>query len=123
MCNQQRLRPDAQSDQSLCYSLEYSMIVKLLTEHHLELLNLKAAAPARMSLNMCKMPNCWISHVAVQMSGGIFPQEIYYFCRKGMLFKTPQQYLWRKKRGRHTLYLHKLKLLVLMSVNAKNGIH
>ena len=26
----------AQSDQSLCKSLEHSMIVKLLTEHHLE---------------------------------------------------------------------------------------
>ena len=31
----------AQSDQSLCLSLEYSMSVKLLTEHHLEFLSLK----------------------------------------------------------------------------------
>ena len=31
----------AQSDQSLCKSLEYSMTVKLLTEHHLEFLSLK----------------------------------------------------------------------------------
>ena len=30
-----------QSDQSLCLSLEYSMSVKLLTEHHLEVLSLK----------------------------------------------------------------------------------
>ena len=30
-----------QSDQSLCLSLEYSMGVKLLTEHHLRFLNLK----------------------------------------------------------------------------------
>ena len=29
------------SDQSLCWSLEYSMIVKLLNEHHLEFLSLK----------------------------------------------------------------------------------
>ena len=37
MCDQQRLRPAcayAQSDQSLCKSLEYSMTIKLLTEHH-----------------------------------------------------------------------------------------
>ena len=27
----------AQSDQSLCSSLEYSVIVKLLTEHHLDI--------------------------------------------------------------------------------------
>ena len=41
MCEQQRLRPACayvQSDQSLCYSLEYSMNVKLLAEHHLEVL-------------------------------------------------------------------------------------
>ena len=44
MCDQQRLRPAcayAQSDQSLCMSLEYYMTVKLLTEHHLEFLSLK----------------------------------------------------------------------------------
>ena len=46
MCDQQRLRSAcayAQSDQSLCSSLEYSMSVKLLTEHLLEVLSLKAA--------------------------------------------------------------------------------
>ena len=31
----------AQADQSLCSSLEYSMNIKLLTEHHLEFLSLK----------------------------------------------------------------------------------
>ena len=44
MCDQQGLRSacaHTQSDQSLCWSLECSMIVKLLTEHHLECLSLK----------------------------------------------------------------------------------
>ena len=44
MCDQQSLRSAcayAQSDQSLCSSLEYSMTVKLLTEHHLDILSLK----------------------------------------------------------------------------------
>ena len=44
ICDQQSLRSAcayAQSDQNLCLSLEYSMIVKLLTEHHLEFLTLK----------------------------------------------------------------------------------
>ena len=44
MCGQQRLRPAcayAQSDQSHCCSLEYSMTLKLLTEQHLEFLSLK----------------------------------------------------------------------------------
>ena len=44
MCDEQSLRSACaygQSDQSLCMSLEYSMTVKLLTEHHLEFLSLK----------------------------------------------------------------------------------
>ena len=44
MSDQQRLRPAFaydQSDQSLCWSFEYSMTAKLLTEHHLEFLRLK----------------------------------------------------------------------------------
>ena len=43
MCDQLSLRyacAYAQSDQSLCQSLEYSMNIKLLTEHHLEFLSL-----------------------------------------------------------------------------------
>ena len=42
--DQPRFRPAcayAQSDQSRCLSLDYSMIVKLLTEHHLEFLSFK----------------------------------------------------------------------------------
>ena len=35
----------AQSDQSLCQSLEYSMSDKLLTKHHLEFLSLKGILP------------------------------------------------------------------------------
>ena len=44
VCDQQSLRSAcayAQSDQSLCYSLEYSMSVKLLTEQNLKFLGLK----------------------------------------------------------------------------------
>ena len=44
----------AQSDQSLCKSLEYSMTVKLLTEHHLRFLSKKEAAQARLSLHLSK---------------------------------------------------------------------
>ena len=43
ICDQQSIRSAcayAQSDQSLCLSLEYSMTVKPLTQHHLELLGL-----------------------------------------------------------------------------------
>ena len=44
----------AHTDQSLCLSLEYSMSVKLLTEHHLEFLSLKKAAQACLSLPLSK---------------------------------------------------------------------
>ena len=44
----------AQSDQSLCLSLEYSMSVELLTEHHLEFLSLKNALQTRLSQHMSK---------------------------------------------------------------------
>ena len=57
MCDQQRLRPActyAQTDQGFCESLEYSLCVKLLTEHHLEFLSLIEAAQAGMSLHMSK---------------------------------------------------------------------
>ena len=55
MRDQQSLRSAcayAQSDQSLCLSLKYSMKVKLLTEHHHESLSLKEAAQARLNLHL-----------------------------------------------------------------------
>ena len=57
MCDQQRLRSAcayAQSDQSLCKSLEYSVNVQILAEQHLEFLSLKGAAQARLSLHLSK---------------------------------------------------------------------
>ena len=63
MCDQQSLRSacaHAQSDQSL----EYSMIVKLLTEHHLEFLSLKGGCRGSSESTHVKIPHCWKSHVA-----------------------------------------------------------
>ena len=71
LCNQQRLRPAcayAQSDQSLCWSLEYSMSVKLLTEHHLEFLSLKGGCTGSSKSTPVKMPHCWKSHVVTSSS-------------------------------------------------------
>ena len=65
MFDQQRLRSAcayAQSDQSLCKSLEYSMSVKLLTEHHLEFLSLKGGCTGLPESTLVKMP-----HVAAQL--------------------------------------------------------
>ena len=66
-CDQQSLRSAcsyAQSDLSLCLSLDYSMSVKLLLEHHLELLSLKGGYTGSSESTHVKMPHCWKSHVA-----------------------------------------------------------
>ena len=70
MCDQQRLRsacPYGQSDQSLCLSLKYSMSVKLLTEHLLEVLSLKGGCEGSSESTFVKMSNCWKSHAAAHI--------------------------------------------------------
>ena len=67
MCDQQSLRSAcayAQSDQCLCESLEYSMSVKLLTEHNLEFLSLKGGCTGSFDFTLVKMQHCWKFHVA-----------------------------------------------------------
>ena len=62
MCDQQRLRPAcayAQSDQSLCWSPEYSMNIKLLTEHHLEFLTLIGGCTGSSESIHVEMPHGW----------------------------------------------------------------
>ena len=41
------------------------MIVKLLTEHHLEFLSLKGGCTVSSKSTLVKMSNCWKSHAAV----------------------------------------------------------
>ena len=57
------VRPSAcaytQSDQSLCLSLEYSMTVKLLTEHYLVFLSLKGGCIGSSESTHVKMPHSW----------------------------------------------------------------
>ena len=62
MCDQQSLRSACaytQCDQSLCLSLEYSMAVKLLTEHHMEFLSLTGGCTGSSESTLVKMPHCW----------------------------------------------------------------
>ena len=70
MCDKRRLRPAcayAQSDQSLCLSLEYSMSVKLLTEHHLEFLSVKGGNIGSLESTLVDMPLCLKSHAMAQI--------------------------------------------------------
>ena len=52
----------AQSDQSHCSMLDYSMTVELLTEHLLEVLNLTGGCTGSSESTIVKMPHCWKSH-------------------------------------------------------------
>ena len=47
------------------------MIVKLLTEHHLDYLSLKGGCTGSSESTHIKMPHCWKSHVAAHIN---------YFC-------------------------------------------
>ena len=73
MCDQQSLRSAcayAQSDQSLCLSLEYPMSVKLLTEHHLRFLCLQGGCTGSSESTHVKMPHCWKSHALAKSING-----------------------------------------------------
>ena len=48
------------------------MIVKLLTEHHLEFLSLKGGCRGLSESTHAKMPHCWKSHVAAHMVSTLF---------------------------------------------------
>ena len=57
----------AQSDQSLCKSLEYSIIVKLLTEHHLEFLSFKGGCTGSYESTHVKIPLFGKYHAVAHM--------------------------------------------------------
>ena len=70
MCDQQSLRSAcayAQSDQSLCLALEYSISFKLLTEHYLGFLSVKGGCTGASESTLIKMPYCWKSHVTAHL--------------------------------------------------------
>ena len=70
MCDKQSLRSAcayAQSDQSLCLLLEYSLTVKLLAEQHLEFLSLKGGCTDSSVSTLVKMPHFWKSPVMAPM--------------------------------------------------------
>ena len=48
--------------------VEYSMNAKLLTEQHLEFLNLKGGCTGSSESTLIKMSYCWKSHVAAHIT-------------------------------------------------------
>ena len=58
------------------------MIVKLLTEHHLEILSLKGGCTCSSESTLVKLPHCWKSHVAAHllMNSTMIVDEFYFNC-------------------------------------------
>ena len=51
------------------------MIVKLLTEHHLEFLSVKGGCTGSSESTLVKMSNCWKSHVTAQNFISYLPSD------------------------------------------------
>ena len=69
MCDQQRLRPDcayAKSGLSLCWWLEYTMTVMLLTKHHLDFQRIRGVCTGLSESIHVKMPY-WKTHIAAHI--------------------------------------------------------
>ena len=66
------------------------MIVKLLTEHHLEWLSLKGGFRGSSESTHVKMPHCWKSHALAQI---ILDKTMYDYVRmtKSCRLNTPYQ--------------------------------
>ena len=57
----------AKAQISLCQSLEYSMTVKLLSEHHLEFLSIKGGYTGSSEATVVLMSHCWKSCVTAKI--------------------------------------------------------
>ena len=53
------------------------MIVKLLTEHHLEFLSFKGGCTGSSESKLVKMPHCWKSHAAAHIDMTLSNKHIY----------------------------------------------
>ena len=51
------------------------MIVKLLTEHHLEFLSLTGGCGSSSESTLVKMSNCWKSHAAAHFVSGMYTKD------------------------------------------------
>ena len=91
MCNQQSLGSACvytQSDQSLCWLLEYFISVKLLTEHNLEFLNLKGGCTGSSESTLVKIPHCWKSNVTAHLPFSVITVGAFLSFKTGLVLVT-----------------------------------
>ena len=80
------------------------MIVKLLTEHHLECLSLKGGCRGSSESTHVKMPHCWKSHVTAQLSKY---SHLVFSCALGIdpPISTVSLFLTSNKENKHSLHV------------------
>ena len=114
MCDQQSLRSAcayAQSNQSLCWLLEYSQSVKLLTEHHFEFLSLKGGSTGLSEFIHVKMPHCCKSHVVAQTVSLIWASLIHSSSKR--LFIASETFMLGKDYLRIFVYFSYFKRFLM----------
>ena len=124
MCDKQSLRSAcayAQSDQSLCLSLEYTMTVKLLTDsiflNYLEFLSLKGGCTGSSESTLVKMPHCWKSHVTDRLVHTYIRSRFHIFLRAD---RSPLITVWMR-RARYSTCCSRLTSCLHCRVQQSNS--
>ena len=95
----------AQSDQSICWSLECCMNFKLLTEQNLEFLSLKGRCIGSPESTLVKMLHCLKSSVMAHMLVGIWVKVV----EHTIIRKTLKQTQWSIYHRKYHLHFAHLK--------------
>ena len=69
------------------------MIVKLLTEHHLEFLSAKGGCTGSYESIFVKMSNCWKSHAAAHILISVVFQDLLAYCDRLQEQKADKDYV------------------------------
>ena len=77
------------------------MIVKLLTEHHLEFLSLKGGCRGWSESTHVEMPHCWKSHALAQIVGTLCAQLLQFYAD---CFETLQMF-WSWSEHVHNYWI------------------
>ena len=89
------------------------MIVKLLTEHHLEFLSLKGGCRGLDESTLVKMPHCWKSHLLAH-SYRITPRSHNQVSRCCGYSKEPSQLDGSFEHPRHMFQLMGKKIIAIL---------
>ena len=114
--------------------LEYSIIVKLLTEYDLEFLSLKGGCTGSSEYTLVKMTHCWKSHVTAQLPSFILFSKgfVYEFSTVeainyirylfNMFFQTSKIFFGQVHYGPFHIPVHVLNLATVVPTKSDNDV-